>query len=396
MANTLGYYSPAFYASEALIQLENSLGMGRTVHRGFDEERRAFGKGDVINIKRPASFTVSDIGSAAQNVTTESVQLSLSFAKEVRISIPDTEFAKTGEAIINDHIRPATYALANYVEQQLFALYKDIPNYFDVAGGAGSTAVASDVVNVRKVLANAGVPMDNPAMLSLALNFDTEAALLSSSAFTQWQGSGGTGERAQVAGILGQRFGIGNIWATQNVTSHTKGTINDTALLINNGAGYAAGSTTINLDAADASVTGTLLAGDVLTIAHGGTTGTKNYVVTATSTASGNAFTGVTISPGLAAAVADNAVVTARADDHAAMLAYHRDAFALAFARLPDHKMFQNGLGLQVASIQDPASGVSIRARVAYDNTNSAVQVVLDTLFGVKTLNPYLAARLCG
>ena len=35
MANTLGVYDPIFFAQEALIHLENALGMATRVHRSF-------------------------------------------------------------------------------------------------------------------------------------------------------------------------------------------------------------------------------------------------------------------------------------------------------------------------------------------------------------------------
>lgn len=84
------------------------------------------------------------------------------------------------------------------------------------------------------------------------------------------------------------------------------GTINDTALLINNASGYTVGVSSINLDAADGGVTGTMLAGDTFTIAGDST----RYWMTATKTASDNAFTAVTFVPSLQVAAADNAAVT--------------------------------------------------------------------------------------
>lgn len=77
------------------------------------------------------------------------------------------------------------------------------------------------------------------------------------------------------------------------------------SMAINNGAGYAAGTTTINVDGATGSAV--LQAGDFLVIdGH-----CQRYKVTAQNTASSGAFSSVTIRPGLQAAVADNAVVKA-------------------------------------------------------------------------------------
>ena len=396
MTATLGYYNPPLFANEALIYLKKKLGFARTVYMGFDEERAARRQGDVINIRRPGTFTAASAPATAVDYTTESVQLSLSSHYEVKAKLTDKNFAYTGERVIMEHIAPMATALAQKIESDGFALYADIPNYYDVAGGASTTAVVADIIGARKVLFDAQVPMDQSA-LSLAIDSGAEAAFLGQSAFTQWTGSGDRGVAAQITGSLGARFGFGNIWATQNIPSHTPGTCNDTALQLVGA--HTAGATTVNLDAVDAGVTGTLVPGDVLTIAH--TAGTKRYAVTNTVTASGNAFTGVTITPALAADESDNKAVTASIDTHISCLAYHRDAFALAFARLPDFRenaeLFGGAqLGANVFSVTDTDSGISVRARVYYVPNSSEMHIALDALYGWKTLNPYLAARLRG
>ena len=51
---------------------------------------------------------------------------------------------------------------------------------------------------------------------------------------------------------------------------------------------------------------------------------TQRYAITNTVTAAANAFVGVTFTPALVAAAANNAVVTLLVDTHAANLAFHR------------------------------------------------------------------------
>ncbi len=91
MPNVLGYYDPAFYANEALIFLKKGLGFASTVHMGFDDERRAFGRGDVINIRRPSTFTAAAAPSTAADAATESVQISLDQWYEVKFKLTDTQ-----------------------------------------------------------------------------------------------------------------------------------------------------------------------------------------------------------------------------------------------------------------------------------------------------------------
>jgi hypothetical protein len=94
----------------------------------------------------------------------------------------------------------------------------------------------------------------------------------------------------------------GIIPAVLEGTWSERGTLTNLSLLVNNAAGYPAGASVINLDAT--TVTGTLVAGNTLSI------GTTQYTVTANVTAAANQLNGVAISPPLAALVANNAPVT--------------------------------------------------------------------------------------
>lgn len=376
MPNQLSVYDPLFYATEALIALEAQLGMARAVFRGYDKNPQE--RGSVINVPIPSTFTAQDAPSTAQDVKAGVTQITLNKWREVKFALTDKELTFTGEQIIADHIRPAAYALANDIDTNLAGLAKQVPWFVDVAATAG----VSDLTAARKILFDNKTPLFDPTRLFMMVDSDMEADLLNNSAFTQWQGSGPTGEAAQIAGFLGQRYGF-NIFASQNAQTHTKGTAS-TATLAVVGA-TAAGATTITLDAV--SVTGTLAAGDTFVIAGNA----QRYVVTATNTASGNTFTSVAISPPLVADAADNAVVTVSLDDHVAGVAFHRDAFALAMAPL---SRLGAQLGAQIETVTDPQTGLSIRSRLYYEGNSSAVHVALDVLYGMKVLNPNMAVRL--
>ena len=375
---TLGAYNPIFYAQEALIHLRKALGMANRVHRGFEAERTAFGLGETINIRKPSTFTAAAAPASAMTTTTETVAITLDNWREVKFNLTDKELAFSGERIINDHIAPAAYALADDVDQKRTALYKDIPWATDTWS---ATAAVSDITGLRKTLFNNNVPMggDN---LHLMVDGTIEAELLGIDTFHEADKAGSPA--TQMRGSLGTKFGM-EVFANQNVAAHTKGTIDDTALLAMGAASAAA--TTITQDAADAGVSGTLVAGDTFVIAGN----TQRYAVTATNTASGNVFTDVAITPALAAAVSDNAVVTVTVNTSSAeCMAFHRNAFALVMAPLPQTA---SQLGARVVTVTDPVTGLSIRSRVYYVGNSSEVHVALDVLYGVKTLDPNLAAR---
>ena len=76
-SSVLGDYNPIFYANEALQHLEKALGMAARVHRGYDAERRSFGKGDTINIRTPQTFTVQNAPGTKEGLETETTSLVL-------------------------------------------------------------------------------------------------------------------------------------------------------------------------------------------------------------------------------------------------------------------------------------------------------------------------------
>lgn len=382
MGNSLGYYQPYFYANEALIQLEKALGMGVRVHRGFDEERRAFNKGEYINIRRPSTFAADDAPSTAQDLKTGSVQIQLAYWREVKFKLTDKELALSEETLIDEHIAPAAYALAYDVDTKLAALYKDIPWYVDL----NSTIAISDITNVYQVMFDNGVPMGNPNNLHYMMGGALQNGFQQLTAFNQYQGAGPTGVNTQLSGSLGIKFGM-ECFGNQNVQSHTAGTCADATGAINNSpGGYAAGATEIAINGVTDG--GDWKVGDSFVIAGN----SQRYAVTADVTFTGGAGT-VKFTPALVAAAAHGAVVTGRVDTHVANMAFHRNAFALATAPL---STMGNELGAKIATVYNEKNGLSLRSRIYYVGNSSEVHVALDILYGVKTLDPNLACRACG
>ncbi len=384
MSNTLGVYNPIFYANEALIYLEKALGMAARVHRGFEQERNARQVGQTISIRRPSTFTAQSAPSSAQDLATETVDIALSSWQEVKFALTDQELAYTetngGQArIINDHIRPAAYALADKIDQDGNALYKDVPWYNDAQGSASLL----DLTAPYQTLFDNNVPMSE-GMLHLEVNGTQQALFQQLPAFHDASVRGAGMTETLRRGSLGVTMGF-EVFANQNVKTHTKGTLSDTTPALVGA--HAKGATSVAMD--DTTLTGTLVAGDTFVIAGN----TQRYAVTALATASGNAIT-VTVTPPLVQAYDNDSAITVNLDNHTAMLAFHKNAFAFASAPLPD--TIPNQLGAMVATVTDPVTGLSIRSRMFYVGDSSKVVVALDVLYGWKTLDPNLASRLRG
>ncbi len=373
--NTLGYYDPLFYAQEGLILLEKALGRSARVHRGYDRDVKQ--KGSATGISRPSTFTAQNAPSSDQNLEAGTVQIQLNYWKEVKFSLTDKEFSLSRENIITDHVSPAIYAISDDIDMNLASLANEVPWYYDLA----STTEYKDLTRAKKVLRDNKVPF-NDGKLVYCCGSDLEAGFLE--LFANANFAGHSSQAAQLSGSMGVRSGV-ELFANNNVNTHTKGTCSVTTLAMNGA--HAKGVSTINLDAA--TVTGTLVAGDSFAIAGD----TQRYAVTGTFTASGNAFSTVTISPPLAAAAADNAVVTVRLDTHVQNMIYHKNAFALAMAPLSEAG---NDLGAKIATVVDEKSGLVLRSRIFYTGETSKISVAFDVLYGIKTLDPNLACICAG
>jgi hypothetical protein len=381
MANKLGSWDPVFIANEALMRLEAVLGMAPRVHRGYDKAPKQ--KGQIIEIKKPSEFTALDApASASQDLDTDMIQIKLDQWKEVKYGLDDRELSYTQDEIITDHINPAMYAIANHVDNVLCDLYKYIPWYSGVAGTTPSQI--EDITAVHQVLFDNKVPMDDPTRLHLMIDGMAQAKFLAIPAFNTVNGAGAQGAATQENGTIGRKFGF-NIFANQNVKSHVMGTLSTGALLANGA--FAKGVETVNLDAA--AVTGNVKPGDSLVFAGH----SQRYVVTNTVAAAGNALGAVGIFPKLAAAVADNEAVTVTLQNGKRNLAFHRNFAALAMAPL---SMMGDGRGAEMHVAQDPKTGLTIRVTIWYDANNSKNYIRFDVLYGVRVLNPNLAALMLG
>ena len=380
MANTLGAYNPIFYANEALELLEKALGMSGTIHREFEQERRQFGRGDTVKIKKPSTFTAQNAPSTAQDVATKEVELSITNWKEVKFEVRDDELTYTGEQLIAQHLRPAAYAIADQIDRDLCLLAKDVPWVYDLNATPGS--VVNDVTGPHRVLFDNEVPMGDPGAMYYMVNGALQEGLLSNSSFAQWQGAGPTGEQTQIRGALGERYGL-NFFANQNVQAHTAGALSTTSVLLNGA--HAKGATTLVLDAG--TLTGDVKKGDTLVIAGNA----QRYAIAADATAAGNAIT-VTIKEGLAQAYSDNTAVTVdQTSTDAENLAYHRNAFGLVMADLP-MTLPERG-GADVFTATSPDGTISIRATMAYDIDTRMNIVALDVIYALGLLDGDMAVR---
>jgi hypothetical protein len=385
MANTITAYDPIFYAAEALPLFKNALGMARRVHLGYDDERKSFNRGSDIQIRKPSTLsTQAGATGTVGDITTEYLTIDLDQWREVKFGLTDKELAYTGDRIIAEHIAPAAYALANYVETKLTGLYASVPWSVD----HDTSPDDADILGARKILRdNIGAHLHEN--IHFGVDSWMEGKLLALDIFSNASKVDQmNAEMANMRGHLGVRYGIEH-FVQQTLTSHTSGTIISAETDVAGAlvGAHTQGATTISVDGL--SLVETAVAGDSFVIAGN----SQRYVVTATATLTDGANTAVPIYPALVQDYANDTVVTfptigasnfADAYDISGIM-FHRNAFALAVAPLPE---IGDGAGARMSVVTDPDTGISLRSRLAYDDTNAKVVVTLDILFGYKCINP--------
>lgn len=379
MANDPSVYIPKLIAKTLPVLRENAQ-TARLVNTGYSLSPQE--KGSSVTIPKSVAITAgnatpSNTPPAVTDVTPTSVSITLDQWKDADFHLTDQEITRiqADDDFIPMQLAECVKALVNTIDAAILGQYVDVYEY---AGTAGTTPFASNVTawtTGARARLNANLaPLSQRAVM---LDVDAEANAIGLQAFQDqsWRGDG--------AGILEAQIGrkLGADWfMNQNIPTHTAGTLTGSPLI--NNASVSVGDTTVDMDAG--SLTGTIVAGDVFTVAGD----TQHYVVTAGQTASGNALTAVAFSPAAKVAWADNAAVTFVAD-HVVNLAFNRDAFGLAFAPLPIEDGNPN-----MAYISDPVTGISLRLEKVREWKQTVFN--LDVLYGVECIRPELACRIAG
>jgi hypothetical protein len=400
LTNTLSDVIPQILAQGLITLRENAI-MPRLVNNDLSAD--AAEKGDTIDVPVAASLSARDVvpDQTATNVTItpSKVTVTLNKWKESVFMLTDKDIAEAMAGIIPDQAEEAVKAIANQVDDDIFALYKNVYWY---AGTAGTTPFAgTDPVTTlaafktaRTKLIKSLSPGSNRYVV---LDPDAEANALTMSPFLKADERGDQG--AIIAGQIGRKLGF-EWWMDQNVPSHTAGgivTAAGTAKAPTVAVSVLASTTAKSITAALVSTTniGEINVGDVFTIA--GNTNQHFVVTTALTSASVAAATTITIAfePYLEVTAAAAQAITflgTRGSAYVNNLLFHRSAFA--FASRPLIAQSQGGLGSVFQSAIDPVSGLALRLEVSRQNKMTTWS--FDVLYGVKAVRPQLAARLFG
>ena len=236
-------------------------------------------------------------------------------------------------------------------------------------GTSGTTPFASnlnDIPNVRKVLIDKGCPDDG----QLSLVYNTLAGVNIRNLSNLYKVNEAGGDDLLRQGVLLDLYGM-KIRESAQVQQHVAGS---GASYVVNGA-TAKGATSIVIKTG----TGTVLAGDIISIASAG--GTFNYVVKTGVAAAGTIV--IQGTQGLMVAAADGDVVTIKAS-FTGNLAIHRAAAELAMR--PIKMPYGGDIAADRMTVQDPYSGLIFE--LAVYKGYQKVMIEVGCLYGVGVWKP--------
>ncbi len=378
MANTLTGLIPDLYEAVDVVSRELT-GFIPSVTMDAQAARAAVGE-QVVSPVAPAT-NASDVTPGVtppddgdQTIGNEKITITKSRRVPVRWNGEQSLGVDHGPGranIMRDQFAQAMRTLVNEIEADLAGLYIRASR---AHGAAGTTPFASDLsdpAQVRKILADNGAPLSD---LQLVINTTAGANLRTLAQLTKANEAGGSDLLRR--GVLLDIHGFA-IRESAQVKQHVKGT--GAGYLINNVAGYAAGSTDLMVDTG----TGAILAGDVVTLA-----GDANQYVVGTPLAGGALALN---QPGLGAAAANNTALSV-GNSFAANMAFARSAIQLA-TRAPAAPS-EGDLATDRTTITDPQSGLTFE--VAMYPQYRQVQYEISIAWGVACNKPEHCAVLMG
>jgi hypothetical protein len=394
MANTI--LTPTQVTRAALAILHQKLNFVGNINRQYDDQYAVDGAkiGSQLKIRLPNQYTVTTGAAlAAQDTTENSTTLTVSTQKHVDLNFTSADLTLSVQDFSDRFLDPAMAALAANIEADAFSMANDV---YPVINNIGSTATLRTLLLANKSLQDYLAPPDmnkRTTILNTTDNVDLIDALKglfqdSKSISAQYQD-----------GVMGSTAGFGKIAINTLLPSTTSGTAVSATGYTVNGATQT-GSSIIIQGAAT-----TFAVGDVITFAgcnrcHPETKADsgalQQFVVTTAYTGGAGS---IQVSPTIVTSGATQSVFASPTNGGAIVkvggasavykssLAFHRDAFTIAFADLimPKNQHF---------AAREVMDGISMRIVQAYDINNDKLPCRIDVLYGYKTIRPQLACRI--
>lgn len=365
-------------ARQALPRLIENLVFPNLIYKDYSEAFEV-GKGATVQVRKPVVLTASEFdsttGTTAQDVTEESVEVTLDKLATVDVEFGAIQRATNVDDLQRLFIEPAMVALAEKINGDGLALYKDIKN---TVGTAGTTPDGlDDFANAAEVLDNNKVPT---ALRHGVWNAAAMAKFRQIGDIVNAEKSGAT--EALRRGSIGDIFGIDNYMAqgvkTSEGTALEAGGTGATGVKVKTAVTADDDVVLVSNASASGTLTGSVKAGDIVTI------GGKNYIVKSDATAASNELA-ITLTENITvSANTEASVVTANANN----LVFHENAFAFVTRPL--------SAPAGVESYTTSYNGITLRVTRGYDMQYKKEMLSMDVLYGYKTMYPEMAVRVLG
>jgi hypothetical protein len=381
MSNAIENLTPQILAN-ILSVLRESCVLPNLVNNSYSSDAAA--QGSTIDINDLDDMTAFDVTPGANplagvisDVNSTKKQLVLNKFQAATFVMTDKEIKEVQEGTRPRAIEKAVKALANKINSEIFALYKEVYNVVGTAGVNPFGTSTLEAQQAARVLNSALAPMDERRMVLDPFGY---ANALGLSVLQKVNESGDS--EALRDGTITRALGF-DWYQDQQVPTHTLGAPATAAIDAN----ATAGAVSLVLDNASGADLATLpVVGDVFTIAGN----TQQYVVTSVTADAPTANeTTVGIQPALVANVTDGAVVTF-VGSHSTNLAFHREAFAFASRPMMDLET----PGSLIQPLVDDVSGLAMRFEIQREWKRTVFSI--DCLYGVKAVRPQLAVRIAG
>ena len=331
-------------------------------------------KGESVNVMlQPDLGDADDYDGATivtSNIAQESVNVKLDHGKQKTISLTSKDLSKSAYDLLQNYAAPMAQSIIRSVSKDVYKQLIQSPYFVDATSGITEALL----IDAGTKLSKNKVPRGSR---KLACSPDAYGALLKLANLTAADGTGDGGVARQ-EGMLINRYGF-QIGEDNGIEKYAPFDI--TGAVNNSGTAYAAGATTIVVDAFNDDAN-PVRPGDMFKIAD--ETGTPFHTVISTAKTSDDT-TSITFCPGIVDGAANDAVVTFTATQSA--VAFAPSAVGLAmrpWAELPSD--------LGVRSMVFDANGVPVRISVWQESLNVKVQYA--TLYGISTYRNSRIVRL--
>ena len=388
---------------EGLRVLENNLTTTRCVNRQFDDKFGVEGAkvGQIVNARKPIRV-IGRTGQAAQieGITETSVPVPLTTQAGVDLEVSQADLLLSIDDFGDRILKPCIASIANRMDADVNALATQVANMEGTPGTTPNAILTYLLAGVD--LDNNAAPMDNDRHLVLT---PLAQAYIIDALKGLFQQADAIAQQ-YVKGQMGRAVGF-NWYMDQNIFTYTVGALGGSPT-VSTLAGQT-GNTLLTIGWTAAAAP-RLAVGDVFTIvgvhsvnpqSRQSTGILQKFTVQLAASSDGSGNLTATISPPIIpsgqyqtvdsspAASAAITVLGAATTQSPQNMAFHRDAFTLVTADLPEPR------GVDMSGrLSDKQLGVSILFVRAYDVFSGQLISRLDLLYGTAVLRQELAARI--